>query len=442
MAGLYETTGLPTAEDVEAAFERMRERFGDVVDTARQDPMLDGVLGRVERADRWYEKLGDRTGLPTYHDIFAKTEALREWVEGQVEPSDEDDSDEDDEERESDEREDDEDDDGRPWWWAIGVGVGLGVLVYKWLEDTDVQYAKDFEFELPGWEIDGIPWTVERTYIPGRPYAARVGEPMLHGGAALPGPGSIDVSICGRPALTVKHSVGACPMPNVVGLPHLPQQGPGAWRTTNGSVYVNGAPLLRAGDWIEEHFGGPNPIIAGAPTVTVGPPGAPCVVQEVTHRRMSDFIPGLENIGSLGGKVSVKGTLKWNALEMVKTVGLGLANVYGGRPGKFLAQALIGSVEGPSIDVEFEVSNRFFADWLKEIDWNDDGTTDVLVEARTTCDATAKSKHTTELDPTNPSKVKKQKDGELETDVDCHRPEVQVHRPGTKREPWKDEKKQ
>jgi hypothetical protein len=153
---------------------------------------------------------------------------------------------------------------------------------------------------------------------------------------------------------------------------------------------------------------------------------------------LSEFIPGLEKFGSIGGKVSLKGTVKWNALEMVKAIGATSA-MYGGPVSKAVARALLGAIDGPSIEVEFDATNRFFADWLAENDIDGDGTIDALVEIRTTCDASAKSKHSTTLDPTDPSKVKRQENSDLDLKTDCNPIEVQIRRPQDPRKPWKDE---
>ncbi|MBV1861566.1 MAG: hypothetical protein KUG77_24320 [Nannocystaceae bacterium] len=365
--------------------------------------------------------LHDTMGLPTFEDVQAAAARMRQHFE----------------------RDDtDGPDDEHAWLWAVGIGAAGGYLVYRKLRDTHVEQSGDVEFELPRWEIDGIAWTVERTRIPGPQFAARVGEPLLHGGTAVPGPGSSDVAISGRPALTVDHVVGACPMPNVAGLPHLPQTGPTAWRTTNASVYVNAAPLLRAGDWVLESFGGPNPIIAGAPRVLAGPPAAPCVVQEVTFRPVSDFVPGLQRFGSLGGTVSLKGTVKWSAWDMIKGAGAAALLVSGGPVGGMVGRAVLGSVDGPTLEVEFEAKNKFFSDWLFDLDLDRDGTVDVLVDARLTCDASMNSKHSAVLDPRDPTKTKRKNNSGLESEIDCHRPQVQAHKPGQRRKPWKDEKKE
>ena len=278
--------------------------------------------------------------------------------------------------------------------------------------------------DLPGFEIDGIPWTVERTRIPGPPMAARIADPLLHGGIAVPGPGSTDVKISGRGALTVEHVVGACPMPNLVGLPHLPQSGPAAWTTTNGSVYVNGAPLLRAGDWVMESFGGPNPIIAGAPLVLAGPPGAPCVVLEVTHLRLSEFVPGLERVGSLGGKFTVKATVSWSLRDMLGGAAAAAMAYAGGPVGMWGARAMLGVIDGPTLKIEFDAETTGFADFVVPIDVDRDGTIDGILEVRQRAKVTGQSEHSAELDPKRPGRAKSSKDGELDIDVDFERPEV------------------
>lgn len=394
--------GLPTTEDVEGFRERMRERFPEAIAWAR-------------KADRQIEQLGDRTGLPSYHDIFAGTQRLRDWVEQNL-PQDEAPPADDDSEEEG-----SEDDDGFPWW-LLGVAAA-GYFIYKKL-DYKVEVTEDIGMELPGFEIDGIPWTVERTRIPGPPMAARIADPLLHGGIAVPGPGSTDVKISGRGALTVEHVVGACPMPNVVGLPHLPQSGPAAWTTTNGSVYVNGAPLLRAGDWVMESFGGPNPIIAGAPLVLVGPPGAPCVVLEVTHLRLSEFVPGLERVGSLGGKFTVKATVSWSLRDMLGGAAAAAMAYAGGPVGMWGARAMLGVIDGPTLKIEFDAEATGFADFVIPLDVDRDGTIDGILEVRQRAKVTGKSEHSAELDPKRPGRAKSSEEGELDIDVDFERPEV------------------
>ena len=67
-SNFYDVMGLPTPDCRNAALERMREHFDD-------------SMAPWRKADAWWEKFGDRTGIPTYHDVFAGTEGLREWVQ-------------------------------------------------------------------------------------------------------------------------------------------------------------------------------------------------------------------------------------------------------------------------------------------------------------------------------------------------------------------------
>ena len=326
MAGgntLVDALGLPTTKDMRAARERMQEAFEKVSDTGRW-------------FDRKWEELGNRTGVPTYHDLFAGTKELREWVERQY-PDLNDEKTRDDE---------DEEDDGQPWWlWA---GVALGWYILKKL-DQDVSTSEKVKIvEIEGFEIDGIPWTVERLHKPGLPYASRVGDPMLHGGAALPGPGaglgSGDVLIGGSGALTSKHTV-ACPMKNVVGLPHIPVLG--SWVSTNPAVIVNGATLLRNGDWIVETPGGNNPLVGGMPTVLAGPPARPCMVEEIEYIGLDRIIPGVERLAWEGGAIYLTGSFSWNVQSMLATIAAGGLAMYGGQPGMWVAGLIMRSIEGP-----------------------------------------------------------------------------------------------
>ncbi|MEL6741200.1 MAG: hypothetical protein AAFP26_11145, partial [Planctomycetota bacterium] len=230
--GLHDALGV-SAYDLDAAQARMRE-----------------VFPAADAADRTAEGIGDVTGIPTYHDLYEAARTAYEWLGGDdalpEEPRENDGPEED--ERQDEDEQEGEDDGVSPWLMLLGAAAA-GYYLYKRL-DHRFEHSQEVGFDIPGFEFDGIPWTLERTRIPGPPFAARVNDPLLHGGVAGPGPGSPDVNISGRPALTVRDIVGSCPGPYVVGMPHIPR--PGGWKTTNGSVNVNGVPLLRAGDWIEE----------------------------------------------------------------------------------------------------------------------------------------------------------------------------------------------
>jgi len=306
-----------------------------------------------------------------------------------------------------------EDSDGRWWPWVAALLVGT--VVYEAL-DHPIEMSEDLDFELPGWELDGIPWTVDVLHTPGPQYAARVGEPMLHGGMALPGPGSTNVNIGGRGALTVQHAVAACPQTNVVGLPHIPQAG--SWKTTNGSVFVNGAPLLRAGDWIFEHFGGCNPLIGGAPTVKAGPPARPCITQEVRYLSL----PGpLERIGSKGTRIKVTGSARWNLRSMLAAGAAGGVMVAtGGSPlGRWGAGLILKNTEPPSIEMELEGTSEHYADLRGDLD-GDGEDERARVRMKNECSA----KQSAEFDPENPRNAEA---GDLETD--CETPDFDIEFP-------------
>ena len=417
-ADLYEGMGLPGESFRDEAASRMREHF-------------EQSMAPWRKADAWWEQLGDKTGLPTYHDIFAGTERFEDWVRERYPDA-----------VSEEENDEDGDEDGVDWQkWLLRIGVLAGFVYYVYTKlDRDVVISEDVSEGIPEFEVDGFPWTVEKIRQPGPPMAARVGDPLLHGGTAVPGPGSSDVKIGGLPALTVDHVVGACPMPHVTGLPHIPMQGRAAWRTTNGSVYVNGAPLLRAGDWVIEHFGGNNPIIAGAPTVIAGPPGSPCLVQEVEYRGLPG---GVERMGSLGGKYTFKATVSWNMQDMagglLATGLVALGDVFPlVAPVTFpLARMLLSAIDGPTLEMEIAVENTFFMETRHELDFNDDGVVDKVLLTRTTTTVKGSRTDSVVLDPRKPGHAKDSKDGawewEQETELD-----TQFLDPDEAREPWED----
>lgn len=312
MAGeptLFEALGLPEVSEAMAARRRMRERAADLIS--------EGEIpwpSRLSEARSQDDELGQCTGLPTQADIWGRTECLEEWAEDYLDQKSEEEPDEPWE---------------FPWWLAAVIGAGWGVWE---LLDHPVGFdSGDIEWEIDGFEIDGIPWTVDKMHHPDAPLAARVGEMMLHGGKALPGPGSPDVFIGGERALTVSDAVAACPMANVVGIPHIPQ--PGSWQTTNGSVYVNGKPLLRHGDWFMEYPGGPNPIIGGMPSVLAGPEPRSVMVQEVQYKGLDFFVDDLERVGWTGGKITLKASVSWTYQDAVKGLAaIGLFHLGYGSP--------------------------------------------------------------------------------------------------------------
>lgn len=333
---LFERLGLPSADDGAQARDRTRERFDDLV---RQ--------GQIPWSHRLEEPpppdLSQCTGLPTYADIFGTTPCFEEWVR----------------ERYPDDGEDKEPEDDAwdiPWWIAPVIAGG----VWAW-DKLDTPFGFDsgeVEWEFDGFEIDGIPWTIDVEHQPGPPLAARVGEMLLHGNQALPGPGSKDVLIGGQRALTVRDAVAACPRTTTLGVPHAPQR---TWTTWNTSVLVNGELLLRQGDWVLESPGGANPLIGGMPSVFAGPQAQPVMVQEETYKGLDSFVDDLERVGWKGGKVTLKASVSWTYKDVVKGLGvIGLAKLGTASPVLQPATAwgvkqLLASMNKPEIELLIEV---------------------------------------------------------------------------------------
>lgn len=255
--------------------------------------------------------------------------------------------------------EDEDDDDDFPWWLAAPIAIGW--FVWEKLDHPVSFDSGEVDWAIDGFEIDGIPWTVETLHEPGPPFAARVGEMMLHGGLALPGPGSPDVFIGGQRALTVAHAVAACPRTTTLGAPHAPQTR--AWTTTNTSVMVNGSPLLRAGDCAVESPGGLDPIIGGMPSVLAGPPANPAMVQEERYVGLNALVDGLEYVGWTGGKISLKASVRWSYQDAVMGLAaiglfhLGFSNPMLAPVTAWGATLVLASMGKPEIDLKIEVES-------------------------------------------------------------------------------------
>ena len=358
---LGEATGLPTPRDAQRAHERMVETVDAVRDRLGL-PTSKDVDEAIDRADRWWEDLGDRTGLPTHHDVDDRIDDAREWVNDKIEdvldelppvPGDD--------ERDDDEGDDDEGDDDWPAWPWLGVAAGW--LVHRVLSH-ELDGGFDFELEIPAFEIDGFTVEDERPYVPGPPFAARVGDPMLHAGTAIPGPGESKVLIGGKPALTSADRT-VCPMIDPSGAKHSD----GLLLSSNDTVFVGGVPLVRAGDYAVEIVGGPNPIIAGCPTVYAGKRAPPVMVLEVRHKPLSELVPGLERIGYSGGKVkaNISGSIELgDAMGWAAFAGyvLGTGGAGAGHVG--VAAALLDFPE-LSFDVEAD-TGRIFAETRNDIE--------------------------------------------------------------------------
>jgi uncharacterized Zn-binding protein involved in type VI secretion len=98
------------------------------------------------------------------------------------------------------------------------------------------------------------------------PPAARVGDPTSHGPPLMPGPGSPNVFIGGRPAWRVAADTFTCPLTDPK--PHVG----GVVSAGSTGVFINNLPAARLGDPIAEIP--PNTIVGGCLTVLIGETGA------------------------------------------------------------------------------------------------------------------------------------------------------------------------
>lgn len=94
--------------------------------------------------------------------------------------------------------------------------------------------------------------------------AARVGDLTSHGTPLVPGPGSVNVLIGGKPAWRATADFHTCPL--VTGL--VPHVG-GVVAVGSVTVLINNLPATRQGDMIVESAP-PNAIVVGEPTVLIG----------------------------------------------------------------------------------------------------------------------------------------------------------------------------
>lgn len=346
---LGEALDLPTSRDAARAHERMVE----VLDRVREKhgiPTSKDVDDAIDRVDRWWEDLGDETGLPTYHDVFDTIEDAEQWAKDKAKDVLDD--------LPVDVPELPDEDDWSVWPW---IGVGAGWLVHRVLS-RELELGTDFEFEIPPFELDGLTVKEERAYVPGPPFAARVGDPMLHNGIAIPGPGMGKVFIGGKPALTSADQT-ICPMVDPCGTKHSG----GPLLSSNDTVFVGGAPLVRAGDYAVEIVGGPNPVIAGCPTVLAGDPAPPVMVIEFRNKPLSELVPGLERVGYSGGKVKVDASVSMelgDAMGYAFAIGLAMG---GAGPGAIWAAAAL--LDEPKISFDLEVdTGRVYAETRNDIE--------------------------------------------------------------------------
>lgn len=117
---------------------------------------------------------------------------------------------------------------------------------------------------------DNTPQSAVAQFAVPLPWAARLGDPTIHGTPLAPGVASPNVYIGGMPAWRVGIDLHMCPQQNPV--PHG-----GGFTVSTGStdVLINGFPAVRAGDFVVEPAVGPNTIIGGCPTVLIGSPAPP-----------------------------------------------------------------------------------------------------------------------------------------------------------------------
>jgi|SRR5215813_2899171 len=97
------------------------------------------------------------------------------------------------------------------------------------------------------------------------PMAARFTDPTIHGSPLFPGPGSLNVLICGLPAWRTLIDFHTCPIVKGV----VPDVG-GVVILGCPTVLINFQMACRVGDKVMEAPGGPNPIAIGCPTVLIG----------------------------------------------------------------------------------------------------------------------------------------------------------------------------
>ena len=159
-----------------------------------------------------------------------------------------------------------EEDDG----WGVIEWVLFGLLLERLSEQ---ELALEIDVDRALWSFDEEEdgrfevWN-KTVFTPAASFAARLGDPLMHGDVVAPGAGSPNVFIGGRPALR-SCDVHVCTKATPV--KHLST----GFRSTYGGVELNGFPALRVGDYVDEGPHGLNPIVGGCPTVTIGPVAPP-----------------------------------------------------------------------------------------------------------------------------------------------------------------------
>ena len=154
--------------------------------------------------------------------------------------------------------------------WGLVEWVLFGLFL-EWLSEQELTLSIDVDRAL--WSFDDDEdgrfevWN-ETVFTPTISHAARLGDPVMHGDPVAPGAGSPDVLVGGKPALR------ACDGHVCTKATPVPHVGAG-FRSTYCGVEINGFPALRVGDFVDEGPHGLNPIVAGCPTVSIGPVAPP-----------------------------------------------------------------------------------------------------------------------------------------------------------------------
>lgn len=158
-------------------------------------------------------------------------------------------------------------------WLVIFTGLGW-LLDQQFSIDVDVDRALlEYDKSNPSRFGEGSlqPLPVETTFAAPAAFAARLGDLTAHGDPVAPGSASPSVAIGGRPALRLC-DVHVCTKATPV--PHAAL----GFRSSYERVLINGQPVLRMGDYVDEGPHGFNPIVGGCPSVTVGPTPPPVTV--------------------------------------------------------------------------------------------------------------------------------------------------------------------
>lgn len=257
--------GVPSADEITARAEDVADELKRHVPLPDPAEVLDpwGMRHRLRRGGEWVadqlEPVGSR--LP---ELRRRSEPALE-TEDRTAPRP-------------------EHDDG----WGVVEWVSF-LLALEWLSEREL--SLEFDVDRALWSFDQTSdgvfevWS-ETVFTPAASQAARLGDPTMHGDPVAPGAGSSSVLIGGKPALRACDShlcTKATPVPHVST----------AFVSTYGGVFVDGFPALRVGDYVDEGPNGLNPIVAGCPTVSIGPVAPPVECRapsgEASERRPDRF---------------------------------------------------------------------------------------------------------------------------------------------------------